>query len=68
MMVPPNQFGEKLNGYYPLKRTSKKYLEGQIKVNGKIDLYGFYYDGAKKLATSSSGIAVTGAISAVNIS
>jgi len=43
-----NQFGEKLAGFYPLKRTSKKYLEGQIKINGKIDHYGFYYDGAKK--------------------
>ena len=44
-----NQFGEKSGGYYPLKRTSKKYLEGQIKINGKIDHYGFYYDGAKKI-------------------
>ena len=43
-----NQFGEKLQGNYPLKNTSKKYLNGQIKINDKIDFYEFYYDGAKK--------------------
>jgi hypothetical protein len=44
-----NQFGEKLRGNYPLKNTSKKYLNGQIKINDKIDFYEFYYDGAKKI-------------------
>ena len=47
-----NQFGKKLSGYYPLKKTSKKYLDGQIRINDRFRHYGFYYDGAKKSQSS----------------
>ena len=36
-----NKFGEKLAGFYPLKRTSKKYLEGQIKVTVRLIIMDF---------------------------
>ena len=38
----------KIRPYYPLKKTSKKYLYGQAIINNKFVNYGFYYDGAKK--------------------
>jgi hypothetical protein len=39
----------KIHPYYPLKKTSKKYLFGTRNISGEEITYGFEYDGAKKI-------------------
>ena len=48
--------GDRLKGYHPLKKTSKKYLYGQAYINNEFVNYGFEFDGATKYTLLGKGV------------